>query len=199
MLKFRDKVPLHSYSGDRFRTMRTNKKHLREDFNHRCAYCNDIDSYAGKETFQVDHFAPKSKFPHLETTYENLMYSCPYCNRSKSDKWISNDASKPIINNEGFDNPTSLSFESHFSRGACGEIIPLDSLGRYMWENLRLMLQRHACLYRMEVMRQRIQRLKKIVNSNKPDRIREEADDLYGELAKRFYEYYSPLIEEEEV
>lgn len=41
----REKKPIRSYHGEQFRTNPTNKKHLAEDFGHRCAYCDDLDTY----------------------------------------------------------------------------------------------------------------------------------------------------------
>lgn len=39
----REKRPIRSYHGEQFHTNPTNKKHLAEDFGHRCAYCDDLD------------------------------------------------------------------------------------------------------------------------------------------------------------
>ena len=36
-------VPVRSYTGEKWRTNATNKKYLAIDFNHRCAYCDDLD------------------------------------------------------------------------------------------------------------------------------------------------------------
>lgn len=41
MLRIKDKVPVRSYSGEKWKTNRTNKKYLALDFEHRCAYCDD--------------------------------------------------------------------------------------------------------------------------------------------------------------
>lgn len=62
----REKKPIRSYHGEQFRTNPTNKKHLAEDFGHRCAYCDDLDTYGGGyRAYHVEHFAPKEKFPAL--------------------------------------------------------------------------------------------------------------------------------------
>ena len=46
-----------------------------------CAYCEEY-------TFgEVDHFQPKSKFPHLVYTWGNWLFACHECNHSKLDKW----------------------------------------------------------------------------------------------------------------
>lgn len=198
MAKFRGKTPIHSCRGNAFKTMRVNKKHLRDDFNHRCAYCDDADYFFGMESFHVDHFAPKSLYPDLGITYENLMYSCPYCNRSKGDKWVGSNPHESIVDNEGFENPTTPAFDSHFERGVHGEIIPLDSIGEYMWKNLNLMLLRHSCLYRLSAIRERIEKLKKLIEDSTDKEWNEEAQAFCKELSWQFYEYYTTLMDEGE-
>jgi uncharacterized protein (TIGR02646 family) len=74
--------------AESYSNYRSFKKHLENDFNNRCGYCDDPDSYYGQEiSYHIDHFKPKSEFPELEVEYKNLVYSCPYCNRAKSNKW----------------------------------------------------------------------------------------------------------------
>ena len=68
----REKRPIRSYHGEQFHTNPTNKKHLAEDFGHRCAYCDDLDTYGGGyRAYHVEHFAPKEKFPALQFDYDN--------------------------------------------------------------------------------------------------------------------------------
>ena len=72
MLRIKGKVPVRSYSGEKWKTNRTNKKYLALDFEHRCAYCDDWDKYnGGMRSYHVEHFAPKEKFPELKFTYDN--------------------------------------------------------------------------------------------------------------------------------
>lgn len=99
----REKKPIRSYHGEQFRTNPTNKKHLAEDFGHRCAYCDDLDTYGGGyRAYHVEHFAPKEKFPALRFDYDNLLYACPWCNRAKWDIWPSNDPKINVVGKEGF-------------------------------------------------------------------------------------------------
>jgi hypothetical protein len=59
---------------------------LRQDFQGICAYCRTPDSLAGGgETFVVEHFRPRSKFPELAFSYDNLFYSCSLCNVYKAE------------------------------------------------------------------------------------------------------------------
>lgn len=53
------------------------KPFLRKDFLVRCAYCERTEDYlGGEEAFEVEHLKPKSKFPDLICSYDNLYYVC---------------------------------------------------------------------------------------------------------------------------
>jgi uncharacterized protein (TIGR02646 family) len=61
---------------------------LRKDFYHRCAYCQHHERTIGQiAAMSIDHFRPKSLFPHLRVKYENLYYCCGECNTYKNNKW----------------------------------------------------------------------------------------------------------------
>lgn len=58
-----------------------------------CVYCNaqygvtiKKNKSAYTSTFEIDHFKPQSKFPHLCTSFFNLQPSCGHCNKLKLDK-----------------------------------------------------------------------------------------------------------------
>ena len=110
-------IPKRSYSGEVWKTNKTNKKYLAIDFDNRCAYCDDLDKiYGGKRTYAVEHFAPKEKFPELEYVYDNLLYACSYCNGSKSDDWPSDDSKKNIVGDCGYIDPCSDEYYKHLDR-----------------------------------------------------------------------------------
>lgn len=46
-----------------------------------CSYC-EIQLNAG---LAVEHVCPKSKHPHLEVEWSNLLLACPHCNPTKGD------------------------------------------------------------------------------------------------------------------
>lgn len=61
-MNVKQKIPHRSYTGVRWRTNKANKKQLIIDFEHKCAYCDDYDKYAGgSKVYHVEHFAPKEK------------------------------------------------------------------------------------------------------------------------------------------
>ena len=56
------------------------KKRVREHFAGRCAYCQTPESLV-VSTFEYEHIIPVSVGG--STSFENLCYSCPPCNRLK--------------------------------------------------------------------------------------------------------------------
>jgi hypothetical protein len=120
------------------------KLYIREDFNKRCGYCDDLDIYhGGVRGYQIDHFRPHSisKFTHLKEEYSNLIYSCPFCNRAKSNKW------KDL---NGFIDPCDEEYDNHLERNQRGQIKCKSEQGKYIYTNLNLYLKRHELLWMIE-------------------------------------------------
>ena len=67
------------------------RDYLRLASQYACAYCTITESENPGATFNIDHFRPKTLFPSLKSTCQNLRYSCPRCNSYKSNRWISVD------------------------------------------------------------------------------------------------------------
>ncbi len=185
-------VPVRSFHGKVWRTMKTNKKYLARDFEHRCCYCDDLDEYNGKyESYAVDHFAPKSKFKDLEFDYDNLLYCCRMCNSSKSDKWVGVTAKENIVDNKGFIDPCMPEYYANLARKTNGEIIFLTELGKYMYYELKLYAKQHQTNYqinRLSEIKRRIDTLLKhsklsLNEIKKLKRIRNEiCDKILGYL-----------------
>ncbi len=136
---------------------RSFKPYLIEDFNHRCGYCDDDDFYSGgKRNYHIDHFKPHSikKFNHLKEIYSNLIYSCPYCNCSKSNKW------KDV---NGFIDPCEAEYDNHVKRNGKGQIHGITDQGKYIFENLNLGLIRHELLWCID----KLQEQKKRINQKR--------------------------------
>lgn len=113
------------------------KPDLREDFHKHCAYCGSFDGFS-HTWFEVDHFVPKSLFSKTGNIglcqYDNLVYSCKFCNNVKLSKWPSNDETIPNINSKGFVNPCSTDYDLHLYRTDSGSIRWLTDLGKWMVE-----------------------------------------------------------------
>lgn len=147
-MNVKQKNPQRSYTGIMWRTNRENKKRLINDFEHRCAYCDDLDKYGGgSKVYHVEHFAPKEKFPELKFQYDNLLYACPFCNISKSNKWPSDSSTVAVVGNKGFIDPCTYEYEKHLGRHTSGEIYYKTALGKYMFYEMKLYLQRHQLIY----------------------------------------------------
>ena len=68
------------------------RRALSRDFKGICAYCGEqcawpteSDKSLWAET--IDHFRPRSRFPHLAFDWLNLIYACNRCNQAKADQW----------------------------------------------------------------------------------------------------------------
>lgn len=120
------------------------KLYIREDFNKRCGYCDDLDIYhGGTRGYQIDHFKPHSitRFICLKEEYSNLVYSCPFCNRAKSNKWEDTN---------GFIDPCDKEYDNHLERNNKGQIKSKTKQGQYIHTNLNLHLKRHELLWMIE-------------------------------------------------
>lgn len=89
-------VSFYRYGLDRKPTdtaWRNFEKDLRKVFHSNCGYCEEICRG------EVDHFRPKSRFPHLVYEWTNWVYSCHSCNGSKLDKWPNGGHVDPCASN----------------------------------------------------------------------------------------------------
>ena len=79
--------------GDR----RNIRNALARDFGEVCAYCEQLcDSGVNSRAVNaetIDHFRPRSRFPHLQFDWSNLIYACYRCNQSKGNSWPGYDDS----------------------------------------------------------------------------------------------------------
>jgi len=163
------------------------------DFNGRCAYCDDRDFYCGgSKTFHVEHFAPKEKFPAFRFVYENLLYSCSFCNVAKSDTWPSNDPAVSVVGDEGFVNPCSEDYDKHLARLPNGKIDARTNLGKYMIRELKLYLYRHELFYKLEQVEEKRKLLESAINEELTLGMDPSAKQefLYS-INNDFFRYYS--------
>lgn len=129
------------------------KEDLRRDFAGRCGYCDGPDEFSGGfRGYQIDHFAPKSLFPEWLVKYGNLVYSCPYCNRAKSNKWVGVDKTVPNDGSSGFVDPCGPDLDNHLERDSQGRIVSRTPLGNYIVANLNLSLIRHQFVWQTQKM-----------------------------------------------
>lgn len=188
------KIPVRSHTGEFRKTNPSNKKYLAIDFEHRCAYCDDLDSISGGyKSYHVEHFAPKEKFSELKFKYDNLLYACPYCNCSKNDDWPSNDPKVNVVDNKGYIDPCTQEYYEHLDRDEkTGNIIFKTDLGKYMYNKMQLYLRRHSIIYMLDKLKQKRDELQISINKDKckgKDTTDKEA--ILQSIQNEFFEYYT--------
>ncbi len=144
---------------------------LREDFLKRCGYCDSFDLRRDND-FEIDHFVPRRVFSKVkENDYNNLVYSCKSCNRSKSGKWPSNDENISVVGNVGFIDPCDNKYDNQFYRDKDGEIQYETEHGRWMYLELSLYNPKHSILWYLEKIMKDIKEAKMLADI-KPDDIK---------------------------
>ena len=138
---------------------------LRADFNNACGYCDDSDARVERVLFHIDHFAPKRKFPDLETEYGNLVYACRFCNVRKSDHWVGSDSKVHNDGTKGFVDPCHVDYDDHLERAPDGRIVALSPLGNYMIGRLHLGLLRHELLWKARKVRAMQAEIKSLIDA----------------------------------
>jgi len=136
------------------------KEDLRNDFYKRCGYCDDLDYYyGGRRIYHIDHFKPHSiaRFTSLKHTYSNLVYSCPFCNIAKSNKWEDYN---------GFIDPCDDEYDEHLKRENDGKITYKTSpQGEFIWKNIKLYLRRHELLWMLDKVETQKEKLNELIDS----------------------------------
>lgn len=130
------------------------KKELKEDFNSSCGYCGDTCEYYEPH---IDHFRPQNpkiddeselqKFRDVKTSYSNLVLSCPFCNRKKSNKWPTKKFAVTHDGEKGFVDPCDESYKDHLSRYRDGRIYSKSKVGFSMFESMGLGIMRHQIIW----------------------------------------------------
>lgn len=98
---------------------------LRDEFCFRCIYCLRREEWLTLSAdFEIDHFLPKSKHPDVEKDYDNLVYACNRCNRTKAEKYLPD--------------PESVAYGESLMVDAKGEIHAQNQAGENLIEALGL-------------------------------------------------------------
>lgn len=169
---------------------------LREDFKNCCGYCGDEDSFTGGfRTYHIDHFVPRIKMVDLcENDYSNLVYSCSYCNLSKSSDWPTGDETVHNNGKKGYIDPCHNHYPRHFQRTELGGIVSTTTLGSYMHSKLNFCLTRHALIWNLTRLSDIINRLTELKESGFLD---EDLEEFTNQLIKDFqvesYQYNTKL------
>ena len=183
-ISFRAKAPTRTYSGKELSDYRGYKSFLEKDFNERCGYTDCYQFwFGGRRNFQIDHFKPKSKHGDLETKYSNLVYSCSYVNRAKSD-----DIGDYI-------DPCDTDYNEHFYRDSSGNIFPksTSASAKYMYKKMKLYLKRYAIIWMLDQLEQRMFKLQELIEATGD----KDAKEMFVTIGMKYNDYKKHLRAEQ--
>lgn len=165
------------------------KNALSEDFKHRCAYCNLLDTQI-TTPFEIDHYIPERAFtdvwPELKTTYSNLIYSCKKCNIAKSNQYEGDIIQREIVN-ELFYDPVQVDYDTIFYRNETGRICSDDNKGRDMIKRLKLYRPIHNLAWICDIALKTLEKMDAQINSNENN---SERAKLLREAKEELNDYY---------
>jgi len=146
--------------------------------------------------FQIDHFIPENTFKgrrdELQTKYDNLMLSCPKCNRAKSDQY-SGDISSPAIENDYFYNPDFIDYNTIFYRNELGGISSDDEKGKEMIKRLKLYRPIHNYAWVLEKLDTIIARLEQQIKTSDGE-TKKNLQSLQEQLMAKHYKMRAHFV-----
>lgn len=177
MIPFREKTPKHSSDIRECKHYSSYKDKLKDDFNSRCGYCDDKS--IGVKNFVIDHFVPQNpdNFKHTikPNLYTNLIYSCPFCNSFKSNKWPTNDENIHHNEHVGFIKPTEKEYTNLFSRDSKGRILPTENkIAKYIYDELKLFFPIHELNWKFEKLKYQEELLKDLISETQDESLKSE-------------------------
>ena len=166
------------------------REELEEDFYGLCGYCGK-NQYAFNERFEIDHFAPKTKFPQRENDYSNLVLSCSKCNKHKWEKWVTDDPYISVKDNCGFIDPASDDFDKNLYRENSGKISGRTDVGKYMCKELKFNIRPMGMIWRvnkLEELKEKLENDETIKGLREYKKIDKEIKSLLRDLVYNYKE-----------
>lgn len=105
------------------RNFRSIKPELLEKFKHQCAYCGT--KLYDPLMADIEHFYPKSLYPHLLEESDNLLIACRACNMIKNNKFPVDDDGNPLLLN-----PLTEKYSEHIKQTKNGYLEGITERGR---------------------------------------------------------------------
>lgn len=187
---------IHRNCDKEYKDYHDYRPYLQKDFAHRCCYCNLHEDTIGVLSFQIDHFIPRKEFEgkrdELKTQYDNLMFTCPKCNRAKSNQY-EGDITTPEIENRLFYNPDLVDYNLIFYRDELGGIASDDPKGRAMINQLKLYRPIHNYAWILEKYDDLIKRLDKKIETVTGES-KQRLVEMQGQLYKDYYKKLKQFI-----
>ena len=126
-----------------------------------------------------------------------MVYSCPYCNISKSNKWVGGTAEEWVVDNIGFIDPCSEEYSNHLGRRVDGSIYYKTQIGKYIYQELRLYLERHRIIYQLDELNETIKLYDLKINSDSNlGKDTSKLQQMKLLLCEAFYYYYNSYCQD---
>jgi len=120
------------------------KEQISEDCFKQCVYCSIHEGrWGGIDHYHIDHFRPQSIFKTLKNDITNLYYSCPICNKFKSNDWQNEPSNLDVI---CYPDPSDFNYSELFNIEASNHLL----VGKYISSTYlinRLYLNRPQLVY----------------------------------------------------
>ena len=192
MIPLRNKVPKRRTNTTKNPTgnkWTEHKADLKEDFNSHCAYCDSYDGFRNTY-YEVDHFIPKDFFKILGNIglcqYDNLVYSCKFCNNAKRAKWTTQSEMLHNDGIKGFVDPCLLEYDTHLYRTTEGAIMWKTDLGKWMYKEAFKFDERERSL----IVLWNLNRLRLIIKLIETELEKyQKHSDIYKEIENKVNEY----------
>lgn len=164
------------------------KDELEEDFYGLCGYCGK-NQYAFNERFEIDHFAPKTKFPQRKNDYSNLVLSCSKCNKHKWEKWVTDNPYDSVKGDKGFIDPTNDEFDKNLCRDNSGKICGITKLGEYICNELKFNIRPTGMIWKVNKLEELKEELESDESKNGLQEYREIDKELRSLLKDLVFNY----------
>lgn len=204
MHPFRKKTPLRRKDRAKCKNYNSYRDTLREDFNQRCGYCDDLDIYRIR-SFTIDHFVPQNPTEFTCTIapnyYYNLVYACRYCNAAKTNKWPSKDEKIHHNGKEGFIDPVEKIYTELYQRTSTGRIEPVNSEDELAWfiiSELKLWKPIHERMWKLEKVDLLIEKIEEKLNMISDPILKEQMESIHYNLLKTWREIQKGIFVENE-
>ena len=138
---------------------------IEADCKQRCVYCDIKNEEHGYEGFVLDHFRPQAHFSSLANDPNNLVLSCPVCNRLKSNHWPLDptipDSYQGMV---GFLDPFNHDRSQYFNIEPDGRLVPLQPPAQYLEKILKLNRASRLRVRERRILRAELRNLAQIIN-----------------------------------
>lgn len=161
------------------------REQLEQDFYYLCGYCGKNGKVLHQK-LHLDHFVPKSLDESRKNDYYNLVLACSRCNLSKSDKWPTEDITKPYNEEVGFVDPANPEFDEHLERNEKGYVVGKTPVGKSMCNMLHLDIRRTDVYWNAAQLQQQLKELERLYQEGK---LTGQEKDIYIETNMLFNEY----------